>query len=397
MLFTAGGAAAFLLPAATMDLALDLKGLLVVAELGLVMTLFTDASRISRSRLSTGRSLPIRLLTAGMLLTLALGALIAIVLFRGLSWWEAGILAAILAPTDAGLGQVIVNSERVPQNIRQSLNVEAGLNDGLSVPFLLLFIALAVTEEGTLGRGRGVHALSRRTAGLRDADRTRHWHGRWLAPGTGQAQALDGAAAAATWRSGAPAALRRSCPTRPGQACSSRRSSPGLRSNSDSARPAGTACEFTEDWGQLFDYFVFFFFGTVVAGTWSQFTPSVLLYAVLSLTLVRMVPVALALRGTGLSRASVLFMGWFGPRGLASIVLGLVYLEQEAHLDGESTIRVAVMATVMLSIFAHGLSALPGIRLYAKRIASLNDDAPELQASEDDSRAPPHAPKGGSS
>jgi NhaP-type Na+/H+ or K+/H+ antiporter len=396
MLFTAGGAAAFLLPAATMDIALDLKGLLVVAELGLVMTLFTDASRTNRSRLNTGRSLPIRLLTTGMLLTLALGALIAIVLFRGLSWWEAGILAAILAPTDAGLGQVIVNSDRVPQNIRQSLNVEAGLNDGLSVPFLLLFIALAVTEEGRSAAGAvftrflveqlGYGMLIGLVVGMGGG-----WllglakRRRWMAPPLRQLGVvalpllcvlLSDATGASMFIAAFVAGL----------AVQFRFSEAGRHS-----------VEFTEDWGQLFDYFVFFFFGTIVAGTWSQFAASVLLYAVLSLTLVRMVPVALALQGTGLSRASVLFMGWFGPRGLASIVLGLVYLEHEAHLEGESTIRLAVMATVLLSIFAHGLSALPGIRLYAERIASLKEGAPELQISEGDLPAPPPAPTTGSS
>jgi NhaP-type Na+/H+ or K+/H+ antiporter len=109
----------------------------------------------------------------------------------------------------------------------------------------------------------------------------------------------------------------------------------------------------------------------------------VVLYSILSLTLVRMAPVALALVGTGLSRATVLFMGWFGPRGLASIVLGLVYLEQQANQSGEATIRLAVMATVLLSIFAHGLSALPGINLYARNIARLADSAPEHQSTEE--------------
>src|SRR5207344_1976251 len=85
----------------------------------------------------------------GMLLTILLGALAALAVFGGLSIWEAGILAAVLAPTDAGLGQVIVNSPRVPMKIRQALNVEAGLNDGLSVPFLLFFIALAGAGAAT--------------------------------------------------------------------------------------------------------------------------------------------------------------------------------------------------------------------------------------------------------
>ena len=135
--------------------------------------------------------------------------------------------------------------------------------------------------------------------------------------------------------------------------------------------------EFAEGWGQLLNLSVFFLFGLLAGRAWQQFTWWSALYAVLSLTAVRMLPVAIALIGTGLSRATVLFMGWFGPRGLASIVLGLVYLEQELHLPGEPTIRLVVIATVLLSIFAHGLSALPGTGLYARKIASLTPGAPE--------------------
>ncbi|MBV8415063.1 MAG: hypothetical protein JO251_07620 [Verrucomicrobia bacterium] len=110
--------------------------------------------------------------------------------------------------------------------------------------------------------------------------------------------------------------------------------------------------------------------GLVAVQAWPQFSLAVVLYAALSLTVVRMLPVAIALIGTRLNLASVVFMGWFGPRGLASIVLGLVYLEQEAHLPGEAAIRLALIVTVLLSIFAHGLSATPGIRLYAHSIGS---------------------------
>jgi NhaP-type Na+/H+ or K+/H+ antiporter len=137
--------------------------------------------------------------------------------------------------------------------------------------------------------------------------------------------------------------------------------------------------EFAEVWGQLFVYFVFFLFGLLATKDWNEFTLVVVVYAVLSLTLVRMVPVAVALIGSKLKTSTVLFMGWFGPRGLASIVLGLVYFEHEAHLSGQSTIRLAVMATVLLSILAHGLSALPGMNLYARRVALMDPSSPELQ------------------
>ncbi len=114
----------------------NIEVFMTVAEVGLVLLLFNDASRIDRQVLKSMRNLPVRLLSIGMLLTILLGALGALVVFRQISVLEAGILAAILAPTDAGLGQIIVNSPRVPMKIRQALNVEAGLNDGLSVPFL---------------------------------------------------------------------------------------------------------------------------------------------------------------------------------------------------------------------------------------------------------------------
>jgi NhaP-type Na+/H+ or K+/H+ antiporter len=127
----------------------------------------------------------------------------------------------------------------------------------------------------------------------------------------------------------------------------------------------------------LFSYFVFFLFGLLAAPALRNFSLVHVLYAVLSLTVIRMVPVAIALIGTGLNSATVLFMGWFGPRGLASIVLGLVFLEREAKLPGEETIKLAVVATVMLSIFAHGFSALPGIDRYARKVTMLDAGAPE--------------------
>jgi NhaP-type Na+/H+ or K+/H+ antiporter len=382
MLFTAAGVAISFLPIVATELVVDRKTMLVVAELGLVMLLFTDACRISPRLLNAGRGLPIRLLGTGMLLTLVLGAVCAVIVFPGLSWWEAGILAAILAPTDAGLGQVIVNSERVPTNVRQSLNVEAGLNDGLSVPFLLLFIALAAAHSGDAGAGSVLTRFLVEQLG----------YGALIGIGIGGAGGwLLGLAHRAGWM--APPLAQLGVVAVP-LLCAIA-SEAGGASMFIAAFVAGVAIqfgfgeasrhsvEFTEDWGQLFNYFVFFLFGTIVAGAATQFTPPVVLYAVLSLTLVRMLPVALALIGTRLSRATVLFMGWFGPRGLASIVLGLVYLEHEARLPGESTIRLVVMATVLLSIFAHGFTALPGITLYARRVAALDRAAPERQAADE--------------
>ena len=145
---------------------------------------------------------------------------------------------------------------------------------------------------------------------------------------------------------------------------------------------SGHSLKFAEEWGQVLNLSVFFLFGLLVMQYWRQFDLASVLYAVLSLSVVRMLPVAVALVGTRLSRPTIIFMGWFGARGLASIVLGLVYVEQEIRTEGEPTIRLAVIVTVLISIFAHGLSAMPGIGLYARNIASLDAAAPENQEAE---------------
>ncbi|CAE6937717.1 cation:proton antiporter [Paraburkholderia domus] len=375
ILFSAAGALMAISPEALNELALDRKSLLLVAELGLVMTLFTDASRVTPRMLKGHTNLPVRLLSAGMLLTIALGALCAMIVFRTLTWWEAGILAAILAPTDAGLGQMIVNSKLVPQRIRQALNVEAGLNDGLAVPFMMFFIALALAQEGGgggsvltrfLGQQIGYGTLVGLGVGL-----TGGWllglarRKEWMAEPLAQlgVVALPLACVLASEAIGASMFIAAFVA--------------GLSAHVGFSEVGKHSVEFTEEWGQLFNYVVFFLFGLLVTRFWDGFTFAIVAYGVLSLTLIRMAPVAIALRGTGLSRSTVLFMGWFGPRGLASIVLGLVYLEGETNLPGESTIKLAVAATVLLSIFAHGLTALPGIGRYATAIAKLNNGAPE--------------------
>ena len=347
-----------------------------IAEVGLVLLLFTDASRTDLRVLRSIKNLPARLLSTGMLLTIALGAMIAKVVFPKLSLWEAGILAAILAPTDAGLGQVIVNSPRVPMRIRQALNVEAGLNDGLSVPFMLFFIALAAAKiEGgltsltqfiveQLGYGMAVGLVIGLGGGwLLGLARRNEW----------TAESFQQIAVVAV------ALLCMGVSELVGASMFIAAFVAGLAVQVGFSEAGKHSVAFAEEWGQLFNLTVFFLFGLIVVKHWPQFDARCVLYAVLSLTVVRMLPVWVALLGTRLSRASVVFMGWFGPRGLASIVLGLVYLEQEMDLPGESTIRLAVILTVAMSIFAHGLTAMPGIDLYARKIALLDGSAPEHQ------------------
>jgi NhaP-type Na+/H+ or K+/H+ antiporter len=375
IVFTAAGMLALLVLPALRDQAVGHAAFLHLAELGLVLLLFTDASRADLGVLRDIRNLPARLLSTGMLLTILLGALAALLVFRDLSVWEAGVLAAILAPTDAGLGQVIVTSPRVPVRIREALNVEAGLNDGLSVPFLLFFIALAsggADEQASLTRfiveQLGLGALVGAGIGLLGGWLLGAAHRRsWTAP---------------SWQQLGVVALPLFCllgSRAVGASMFIAAFVAGLAVQVSFKEAARHSVEFTEEWGQVLNLSVFFLFGLRVARAWPQLGGMHVLYAVLSLTVVRMVPVAVALAGSRLGRATVLFMGWFGPRGLASIVLGLVYLEQETRHPGESTVRLAVMMTVLLSIVAHGLSALPGTRLYEATIRTLPPGAPELE------------------
>lgn len=377
--FTTAGMLMFLFLPDLPDVHDRLEPFLLLAEVGLVLLLFTDASRTDLQILKNIRSLPIRLLSSGLLLSIVLGALAAVIVFPGLSIWEAGILAAILAPTDAGLGQIIVNSPHVPMKIRQALNVEAGLNDGLSVPFLLFFIALAtVHREGNsvhltnfIFQQLGLGVLVGGGFGLM---------GGWLLGLAHRKNWME-----KSWAQLAVVMLPLCCAIAAETVNASMFIAAfvaGLTVQIGYKEVGNQSVEFTEVWGQLINLSVFFLFGILVLMRFQQFNLMHLLYAFLSLTVVRMVPVWIALLGARLNRATVLFMGWFGPRGLASIVLGLVYLERETHQPGETTIKLTLMATVLLSIFAHGLSAKPGISIYTRKVATLSSSSPELEGLE---------------
>jgi sodium/hydrogen antiporter len=376
IVFTVAGMLMFPALPAILKAGINAEVLFLLSEIGLVLLLFTDASRTDLNMLRRVGNLPVRLLSVGMLLTILLGAVAARLVFPNLSIWEAAILAAVLAPTDAGLGQIIVNSPRVPMPIRQALNVEAGLNDGLSVPFLMFFIALAAAKiEGPAASlmqfmieqlgygvlvGAGIGLIGGWLLGL--AHRRE-----WMAKSFQQigVVALPLLCLEVSKMVGASMFIAAFVA--------------GLAVQIGFKEAGKHSVEFVEEWGQLLNFAVFFLFGLVAVRALPQFTPALTLYAVLSLTAVRMLPVAIALIGTRLSLASVVFMGWFGPRGLASIVLGLVYLQQELNLPGETTIRLAVIVTVLLSIVAHGLSAMPGIAIYARKIAPPDvDTSPEF-------------------
>jgi len=375
MLFTLSGIVAASVAPAEVAVGVNSKLVLHLAETGLVLLLFTDAARTDLSSLWSIRGLPARLLGIGLPLTILAGAAAAKLVLPDFPVWEAAILSAVLAPTDAGLGQVIVSDPRTPANVRQALNVEAGLNDGLVVPFLLFFIAIAAVEQEGAHASLMQYIVEQLGLGVA-AGGAIGLAGGWLL----------GQAARRGWMSevlkqAGVVALPVLCMVASDAAAASMFIAAFVAGMAVQAgfRDAGThSLEFGEIWGQVVNLSVFFLFGMFVARSWHDFTLASLAYAVLSLTVVRMLPVAVAMIGGRYRWPTILFLGWFGPRGLASIVLGLVYLEREIHLANESTFRMAATMTVLLSIFAHGLSARPGVTLYAR--AAGNDRTGTLTA-----------------
>ena len=376
MIFTIAGMVLFFAAPVIVERETHTETILLISEIALVLVLFTDATRIGLRAVTKSENLTDRLLGIGMPLTIIVGTITGKLLFTGLTIWEAAILATILAPTDAGLGQVVVNSRLVPVRIRQALNVEAGFNDGLSMPFLMLFLSLALVSQPLQNPDWFIFTVKQVVFGVL-VGLLFGWVGSWLmgkakqrgwmAESLGQLSLLALAflawgAAGQIGGNGFIAAFVA-----------------GLAVKRGFEDAGDQALEFSEAWGQILVAFMFFIFGMIAASRLGNFGAEVVLYAILSLTLVRMLPVAIAMIRTQLKPATVVFMGWFGPRGLASIVLGLVYLEQEAALPGEKLIMLGILATVLLSIFAHGISASPGIKLYARQIEGLPDDAPEYR------------------
>jgi sodium/hydrogen antiporter len=347
---------------------------LLVAEVALVVVLFSDASRSNLGELRSDGALSARLLTIGMPLTMVAGTLAAAVFLLGLEFWEAAVVAAVLAPTDAALGHAVVSSRLVPEKIRQTINVEAGLNDGLSIPFLFLFLGLAVDQAALDAAGWFTFGVEQIAIGVvagllvgggggwlvdRAVHREAMTHtfkrlsmvalaiGAWALAGS-----LDGNGFIAAFVAGLAVAV--------------------FREDFGSHM-----LDFAEREGQLLSLVVFFVFGTAAIGFLGFATWGVVAFAALSLTLVRMIPVAISLTGTGLSPGSVAFLGWFGPRGLASIVLVLVVVEEEPNLPALDLIMAATTATVLASVFLHGMTARPLSRAYSRYVETLPPESPE--------------------
>lgn len=335
-----------------------------LAEATLALVLFSDASRIDLRALRREVGLPARLLGLGLPLTIALGALAAAAIFGQLTTEEAVILAVVLAPTDAALGQAVVTEPRIPPRIRQGLNVESGLNDGICVP--LLFAAVAVADiESEISGGRGPATLlleeigygvvGGAIGGLVVAAIVIH---------AGRRDLID-----AGWRPVLPAAgaaLAYGTASALGGSGFIAAFVAGMTFRRALGRDPGQLNELTEQVGGVLNGITFLLFGAILLGpALGELSWDLVLYAVLSLTVVRMLPVVVAMLGSRARAPTLAFIGWFGPRGLASIVFAVIVIE-ESDLPHEQLLVLAIYVTVGLSVFAHGLTAAPLADRYAR-------------------------------
>ena len=357
-----------------------------LAELTLALVLFTDASTVDLAGLRRDAGLVGRLLGIGLLFTMAAGGLVAWLLFPELPLATALLIGAILAPTDAALGLPVVANPAVPIRIRRVLNVESGLNDGIATPFVLLFIALATATGGSEG-GHLVDAIEETAIAIAVgvavgvagglllvmADRRQ-----WTSELSRQI-AVFGLALGAYFVSLAfagngfiaafVAGLAFGGATRKGEAASE---------------------QFSETAGILLSIGVWVIFGASLVGPLFRDVQDLrpILYAILSLTVIRMLPVAVSLLGTRLTLPTVAFVGWFGPRGLASIVFGILAIDALTASGGAvDVVARSVAWTVLLSVIAHGLTANPLAGRYGRwiqaRQGATTDPLPELEKRSD--------------
>ena len=373
MVFVAGGILVSDEALGWLDPEIESESVRLVAEATLTVVLFSDASRIDLAALRREYALPLRLLAIGLPLTIMAGALAGVAVLAELAFIEAVLLAIVLAPTDAALGQAVVTDPRVPSRVRQGLNVESGLNDGICVPLLLIVIAIAEAQEGAIGNGEAVElvleeigygSLAGVIAGLAAAAVVRVGVSRRLVDEIWvQVVPVAGAALAyglAVWMGGSGfiAAFV-------GGAVFG-----GLR-----REVGGEVTLFLEETGGLLGAVTFVLFGAVMlVPVLDDLTAEVVLYGLLSLTVVRMVPVALGMLRSGARRPTVGFLGWFGPRGLASIVFAVILVE-DAHLAHEPVLVNTIFFTIGLSVLLHGVTATPLAERYGVWFAAHPRDA----------------------
>lgn len=328
-----------------------------LAELTLALVLFTDAANANLSVLKISLQLPERLLLIGLPLTILLGFGFGFLVFPGMALFELAVLATMLAPTDAALGKAVVTNPAVPATLREGLNVESGLNDGICVPILFVFLALAsqatmkesgfqlalvlVAQQIGIGAAVGI--------GLTAA-------ASWILKRCAQRKWIT-----ETWRQLPVVALAFVCFAVAqvlGGSGFIASFTGGLFFGAMTKEHKHDLLRAAEGTGDTLSLATWASFGAAVVGqVIGKFSWPILIYSILSLTVVRMLPVYLSLVGSSLKPGSRLFLGWFGPRGLATVVFAVIVLEH--HLPAAQELALTAACTVILSILAHGFSANP--------------------------------------
>jgi NhaP-type Na+/H+ or K+/H+ antiporter len=343
----------------------------VVAEVTLILVLFTDAARIDLASVKLDHNLPVRMLVIGLPLAIIAGSGVAAQLFPHFSLWEAALLGALLAPTDAALGQSVVSAKVVPIRIRQAINIESGLNDGIALPAVLMLAALAASAgdatetshwiqfgllQVTLGPivGAGIGYVGAR---LLDVAAEREWASNaFQGIGILSLAIFTYVTAELVGGNGFIAAFIG-----------------GLVLGNTLRHPCEFLFEFMETEGQLLMLITFLIFGAALLPEGlAHANPIVWFYAFLSLTVIRMIPIALSLIGSGVQWPTRLFLGWFGPRGLASILFVLLIIE-ESNVPHREEILVITVLTVALSALLHGITASPLANAYGRLAARMGE------------------------
>jgi NhaP-type Na+/H+ or K+/H+ antiporter len=375
ILFTAAGLLLTHGPLTVLHIKPSAELVKALAEITLALVLFSDASRVGLHHLRADLSLCVRLLGLALPLTIGLGTLLALALPGVTDIWIALLIGAALAPTDAALGAGVMVNPAVPVRIRRLINVESGLNDGIATPVVTVAIAGAATVEhrGHTGPGAAVAELA---LGLVIGALVGGGGGWLIKVSRRRGWVAEGFAGAAVL----------------GLAVCSYAASVALHGNGfiaafvgglGFAAAGGQAARlvpFVEETGAVVSLLVWLMFGMIaVVPAVADLTWQIVVYAVLSLTVIRMLPVAVALMGAGLGRATVAFVGWFGPRGLASVVFALLALEDLGDTAAKPAVTV-IAFTVLLSVLAHGLTADPLAKRYGPRLggAASPPDAVQL-------------------
>jgi len=361
-----------------LDIGFEESGVRLLAEATLVVVLFADATRIDLMVLRRQFEMPGRLLGIGLPLTIATGGLLAAWLVPGVSAAEGFLIGAILAPTDAALGKAVITNRAIPVRVRQVLNVESGLNDGIALPVVTALVAVAAAGADIetpaywirfalreIGLGVTLGVVVGAVGGI-----VVHaaWDRDWV---TGAARQIVTLAVAAAAYSSAESAAGNGFIAA---------FVAGIAFRAATRMMHESAADLTEDVGELATWMTFLFFGVGLAvPAVTEASVGTVVYVMLILTVVRMIPVALALLGTHCAPATAVFLGWFGPRGLASILFALLIVD-EANLMSETTILNTVSLAVLASVFLHGTTARKGSDLYAARAAAMEAEMPEMQA-----------------